>query len=107
MNRRALIAAGGLALAAAPARASSPKAESAEAPALGIAGGAQNSLVAWGGGAALNAPTNLSNIAVIGHGLALKRDELVRLADPSVLATMRAIKHALEPDGLLNPGKLV
>ncbi len=42
--------------------------------ALGIAGGAQNSLVAWGGGAALNAPTNLSNIAVIGHGLALKRD---------------------------------
>lgn len=38
MNRRALIAAGGLALAAASARASSPKAESAEAPALGIAG---------------------------------------------------------------------
>ena len=38
MNRRALIAAGGLALAAAPARASAPKAEPAEAPALGIAG---------------------------------------------------------------------
>ncbi len=42
------------------------------------------------------------------HGIGrLKRDELVRLADPAVLATMRAIKHALDPDGLLNPGKLV
>lgn len=38
MNRRALIAAGGLALAAAPAQASAPKAQSAEAPTLGIAG---------------------------------------------------------------------
>lgn len=38
MNRRALFTAAGLALAAAPARASSPKAEPSEAPALGIAG---------------------------------------------------------------------
>lgn len=38
MNRRALFAAAGLALAAAPVRASSPKAGSAEAPALGVAG---------------------------------------------------------------------
>jgi alpha-tubulin suppressor-like RCC1 family protein len=45
--------------------------------ALGIAGAAQNSLVAWGGGVALNAPTNLSNIAVVGPGLALKRDGTV------------------------------
>ncbi len=42
------------------------------------------------------------------HGIGrLKRDELARLGDPVVLATMRAIKHALDPQGLLNPGKLV
>ena len=42
------------------------------------------------------------------HGIGrLKRDELVRLSDPAVLATMRAIKQALDPHGLLNPGKLV
>lgn len=42
------------------------------------------------------------------HGIGrLKRDELARLGDPVVLATMRAIKHALDPQSLLNPGKLV
>lgn len=42
------------------------------------------------------------------HGIGrLKRDELERLADPAMLATMRAIKQALDPQGLLNPGKLV
>lgn len=42
------------------------------------------------------------------HGIGrLKRDELARLGDPVVLATMRAIKHALDPHGLFNPGKLV
>lgn len=42
------------------------------------------------------------------HGIGrLKRDELERLADPVMLATMRAIKHALDPQGLMNPGKLV
>lgn len=42
------------------------------------------------------------------HGIGrLKRDELARLGDPVMLATMRAIKHALDPLGLLNPGKLV
>ena len=42
------------------------------------------------------------------HGIGrLKRDELARLADPVALAMMRAIKHALDPKGLLNPGKLV
>jgi FAD/FMN-containing dehydrogenase len=42
------------------------------------------------------------------HGIGqLKRDELARLGDPVSLAVMRAIKHALDPAGLINPGKLV
>lgn len=42
------------------------------------------------------------------HGIGqLKVDELARLADPVQLAMMRAVKRALDPVGLLNPGKLV
>jgi FAD/FMN-containing dehydrogenase len=42
------------------------------------------------------------------HGIGqLKRDELGRLGDPVQLHLMRAVKHALDPRGLLNPGKLV
>jgi len=42
------------------------------------------------------------------HGIGqLKRDELARLGDPVALAMLRAVKHALDPAGLLNPGKLV
>jgi FAD/FMN-containing dehydrogenase len=42
------------------------------------------------------------------HGIGqLKRDELGRLGDPVHLQLMRAIKQALDPQGLLNPGKLV
>ncbi len=42
------------------------------------------------------------------HGIGrLKRDELARLEDPARIAVMRAVKHALDPQGLLNPGKLV
>ncbi|WP_305095733.1 FAD-binding oxidoreductase [Croceibacterium aestuarii] len=42
------------------------------------------------------------------HGIGqLKRDEFGRLGDPVQLALMRAIKQALDPQGLLNPGKLV
>lgn len=42
------------------------------------------------------------------HGIGqAKRDELVRLGDPVALAMMRAVKLALDPQGLLNPGKLV
>lgn len=42
------------------------------------------------------------------HGIGqLKRDELARLGDPVQLAVMRRIKQALDPQDLLNPGKLV
>jgi FAD/FMN-containing dehydrogenase len=42
------------------------------------------------------------------HGIGqLKRDELVRLGDPVALSMLRAVKQALDPQGLLNPGKLV
>ena len=42
------------------------------------------------------------------HGIGqMKRDELGRLGDPASLAVMRAVKQALDPAGLLNPGKLV
>ena len=42
------------------------------------------------------------------HGIGqMKIDELERLHDPVALATMRAVKHALDPLNILNPGKLV
>jgi len=42
------------------------------------------------------------------HGIGqLKRDELARLGDPVALAMMRRVKQALDPQELLNPGKLV
>ena len=42
------------------------------------------------------------------HGIGqLKRDELGRLGDPVALEMMRRVKHALDPGGILNPGKLV
>lgn len=42
------------------------------------------------------------------HGIGqLKRDELARLGDPAALALLRKVKEALDPAGLLNPGKLV
>lgn len=42
------------------------------------------------------------------HGIGqLKAEELVRLTDPVQLAMMRAVKQALDPHGLLNPGKLL
>jgi FAD/FMN-containing dehydrogenase len=41
------------------------------------------------------------------HGIGqMKRDELARLS-PERVRTMRAIKDALDPRGLMNPGKLV
>ncbi|WP_421991851.1 FAD-binding oxidoreductase [Qipengyuania sp.] len=42
------------------------------------------------------------------HGIGqMKRDELGRLGDPVALNLMRSIKRALDPQGILNPGKLV
>lgn len=42
------------------------------------------------------------------HGIGLiKRDELLRYKDPVAIETMRAIKTALDPKNILNPGKVV
>ncbi len=42
------------------------------------------------------------------HGIGqMKRDELARLSPPSRIAALKAIKMALDPHGILNPGKLV
>ena len=42
------------------------------------------------------------------HGIGqLKRDLLAEVKDPVALATMRAIKAALDPKGILNPGKVL
>ena len=42
------------------------------------------------------------------HGIGqLKRDELARLASPGRIEALRAIKQALDPLGIMNPGKLV
>jgi FAD/FMN-containing dehydrogenase len=42
------------------------------------------------------------------HGIGqLKRDELRHYADPLDLELMRRIKCAFDPDGILNPGKVV
>ena len=42
------------------------------------------------------------------HGIGqMKRAELERLADPVALMLMRQVKAALDPAGLLNPGKLL
>jgi FAD/FMN-containing dehydrogenase len=42
------------------------------------------------------------------HGIgALKRDELARRKSPVALKLMRAIKQALDPQGRMNPGRVV
>jgi FAD/FMN-containing dehydrogenase len=42
------------------------------------------------------------------HGIGLiKRDELVRYKDPVAVDLMHALKRALDPQNILNPGKVV
>ncbi|MBS7457754.1 FAD-binding oxidoreductase [Coralloluteibacterium stylophorae] len=42
------------------------------------------------------------------HGIGLvKRDFLPRAIDPATLALMRAVKATFDPDGILNPGKVL
>jgi FAD/FMN-containing dehydrogenase len=42
------------------------------------------------------------------HGIGqMKRAELERLSAPSRMTVLRAIKAALDPQNILNPGKLV
>jgi len=42
------------------------------------------------------------------HGIGLeKRSSMARYKDPGALAAMRAIKAALDPNGILNPGKVL
>ena len=42
------------------------------------------------------------------HGIGrLKVADLERYADPGKLAAMRAIKAALDPKGIMNPGKVL
>lgn len=42
------------------------------------------------------------------HGIGqAKIDEFARLSEPVRLSALKAIKHALDPQGILNPGKLV
>jgi FAD/FMN-containing dehydrogenase len=37
----------------------------------------------------------------------MKRDELLHYKDPVQLALMATVKRALDPENLLNPGKVV
>jgi D-lactate dehydrogenase (cytochrome) len=42
------------------------------------------------------------------HGIGrLKAAEFARRADPVELAVMHAMKHALDPNGIMNPGKVL
>ena len=42
------------------------------------------------------------------HGIGqMKRDKLAKIKDPTALSMMRSIKQALDPKGILNPGKVL
>ncbi|CAN5194773.1 FAD-binding oxidoreductase [soil metagenome] len=64
-------------------------------------------------GGAINAFVHDAVVAAGGsisaeHGIGqMKRTELARLASPARIATLRAIKAAFDPLGMMNPGKLV
>jgi FAD/FMN-containing dehydrogenase len=75
----------------------------------------QGAAVGWleGTGAAVTAlvhdlVTSAGGSISAEHGIGqMKLAELARLGDPARLAAMRAIKQALDPKGIMNPGKLV
>ena len=51
--------------------------------------------------------TSLDGSISAEHGIGVsKRDELARCKDPLELELMRSVKQALDPQGLLNPGKI-
>ena len=51
---------------------------------------------------------NLGGSISAEHGIGrLKAGEFARRADPVELAVMQAIKRALDPKGILNPGKVL
>jgi FAD/FMN-containing dehydrogenase len=67
-----------------------------ETDAKAISSQVYDMVVAWGGSISAE------------HGIGQhKRDDLRRLGDPVSLAMMTAVKQALDPAGLLNPGKLI
>jgi FAD/FMN-containing dehydrogenase len=42
------------------------------------------------------------------HGIGLaKREAFLALTDPGQIAALRALKRALDPDGIFNPGKVI
>lgn len=70
---------------------------------------------AWRSGAGKMASQRVYDLVVAAngsisaeHGIGqMKRDELVRLSDPARIRMMQAIKAALDPQMIMNPGKLV
>lgn len=51
---------------------------------------------------------DLSGSVAAEHGIGrLKRDDLARYKPPEAVDIMRAVKRSLDPDGLMNPGKLI
>jgi FAD/FMN-containing dehydrogenase len=69
----------------------------------------------WRQGAGKEASSMVYDLVVAAHGSIsaehgigqMKRAELLRLTDPARIAALRAIKGALDPRGIMNPGKLV
>jgi glycolate oxidase len=56
----------------------------------------------------VNAALDLGGTVTGEHGVGLlKRDGALRELGPGVVAMHRAVKHALDPHGILNPGKVI